>query len=523
MDAQKSSKEIIQRLIETEGVKTVDLSEIGLIDQAIIDLIPDDIALKHKVVSFAQDEKQVYLATPNPFDIYTHDAVSELMHEQPVFYYSPESQIDAYLRRYYVQDDMLFDDVEDNSDGQNSDIDDHAIETLKSQGEEGPAIRYVNNILLNAIQERASDIHIEPHENKLKILYRVDGVLHNASTFPKKMHPSIVSRIKILSSLDIAERRLPQDGRTRMKIFGRDIDLRVSTLPTINGEKIVLRILDKDLHSLNIADIGLEPELQEKFKKCLKEPHGMILVTGPTGSGKTTTLYSALNYVNTDKKNIVTVEDPVEYQLPGINQVEAKPDIGLTFSAGLRSTLRQDPDIIMVGEIRDLETAEIAMRSSLTGHLVFSTLHTNSSTASIMRLIDMGIENYLLSSSLLMVVAQRLVRRICLHCSEEYVPELSQSKALQKEAHIIEGVKLYKGKGCQHCGNTGYWGRVALFELLTFENELRDLVLSGESQDSLRHKAEELGMETLLRNGLKKVRSGMTTVEEVMRVTSEVF
>ncbi|KAA3660908.1 MAG: type II/IV secretion system protein [Calditrichaeota bacterium] len=348
-------------------------------------------------------------------------------------------------------------------------------------------------------------------------------MLHNASTLPKKLHPSIVSRIKILSALDIAERRLPQDGRTRMKIFGRDIDLRVSTLPTINGEKIVLRILDKDLHSLDIAEIGLEKELQEEFKTRLHEPHGMILVTGPTGSGKTTTLYSALNHVNTNEKNIVTVEDPVEYQLQGINQVEAKPDIGLTFSAGLRSTLRQDPDIIMVGEIRDLETAEIAMRSSLTGHLVFSTLHTNSSTASIMRLIDMGIEKHLLCSSLLLIVAQRLVRRICLHCSDVYEPDLSESHVIQKELHLLEGVTLYKGTGCQHCANTGYWGRVALFEMLTFNNALRDLVLSGESQDVLRRKAEEMGMETLLRNGIKKVRSGMTTIDEVLRVTSEVF
>ncbi|KAA3612052.1 MAG: type II/IV secretion system protein [Calditrichaeota bacterium] len=522
MDSPKSSKEIIAKLLKSEGIETVNLSDIGLIEQSTIELIPDEIALKHKVISFAQNEEYVYLATANPFDIYTQDAVRELMHAKPIFHYSLESQVEESLRKYYLHEDVMLDDLDEMGDG-DEDEDSNSIEALKSQGEEGPAIRYVNNILLNAIQERASDIHIEPHEDKLKILYRVDGVLHHASTHSKKLHPSIVSRIKILSALDIAERRLPQDGRTRVKIFGRDIDLRVSSLPTINGEKIVLRILDKDLHSLNIADIGLEGELQEKFKKSLQEPHGMILVTGPTGSGKTTTLYSALNYTNSNEKNIITVEDPVEYQLQGVNQVEAKPDIGLTFSAGLRSTLRQDPDIIMVGEIRDLETAEIAMRSSLTGHLVFSTLHTNSSTASIMRLIDMGIESHLLCSSLLMVVAQRLVRRICLHCSEEYEPDLSQISTFVKNKHLLEGVKLYKGTGCQHCGNTGYWGRVALFELLSFDNALREMILSSESQDVIRRKAEEMGMETLLTNGLKKVIEGMTTIDEVMRVTSEVF
>ncbi len=530
MQLEEKQINIIHTLVEQEGIDKIDLSEVGFIDPDILNRIPEDVAFKHRVIPFSSTSDSICIATANPFDIYAQEAVRLTTNSKPVLFYTPEAQIEEYLRKFYLQE-YTDDEFEDFSDGFEIDVEieeeekeeELNIEILKNQAKHAPAIRFVNNILLKAIQERASDIHFEPQENNLKVRFRIDGVLREVTATPKKLMPGIISRIKIISSLDIAERRLPQDGRCKIKIFGRGVDIRISTLPTVFGEKVVLRILDKEGHSLNINDIGLEEDLKDKFTQALNEPHGIILVTGPTGSGKTTTLYSALNQINSEGKNIVTIEDPVEYQLKGINQMQTKTEIGLTFAAGLRTILRQDPDIIMIGEIRDLEAAEIAMRAAMTGHLVFSTLHTNNSIATILRLIDMGVDKFLICSSILAVMAQRLVRRICFHCTEEYTPEDINLDRVKKEQHLFENVTFLRGKGCTHCGETGYWGRLAIFEILPLNNTIRNVILKDGSYDEIKEVGLEYGMELLLNNGLKKVSDGLTTIEEVMRVTSAVF
>ncbi len=518
----RKNREIIEKLVLEEGIQTIDLEQVGYIKPEVLGLIPDEIALRYKLIPIAQEEDSIAIATSNPFDLDVLDTVYSLSHAEPKIYFAPADEVEKFLSKLYMKHDVFTELGDEVAEGGDAD-DPYSVSALEESEDEAPAIRIVDSILLNAIQERASDIHIEPQEDRLNIFYRIDGVLREAGAYPRRYFNGVVSRIKILSSLDIAEKRLPQDGRSKIKIFGRDIDIRVSTLPTITGEKVVLRILDRDLHSLNIADLGLEPKLQELFKQSLQAPHGMILVTGPTGSGKTTTLYSALNYVNAKEKNIITVEDPVEYRLKGINQVQAHAEIGLTFSAGLRSILRQDPDIIMVGEIRDQETAEIALRASLTGHLVFSTLHTNSSIATIMRLIDMGIDAFLICSSVHLIVAQRLVRRICLHCSDETEPEPHLLARFEKDGDLLQNATFYQGRGCPNCSGTGYWGRVAVFELLPLTNRLRSLIMDNANMEEIRSQALEDGMETLQRNGLKKVINGMTTLEEVMRISSDSF
>lgn len=394
-------------------------------------------------------------------------------------------------------------------------------EESKNGGGELSTVRIVNLIILQAIKERASDIHIEPFEKEIKLRYRIDGVLYDSPPPPKKMQAAIVSRIKIMSDLDIAERRLPQDGRFRVRAQGREVDFRVSCLPTAFGEKIVMRVLDRSgLESLDIEKLGFHAQGLEEFKKALASPYGIILLTGPTGSGKSTTLYSALRVLNKPEVNIVTVEDPVEYQISGINQVSIKPDIGLTFSAGLRSILRQDPDVIMVGEIRDQETADIAIKSALTGHLVFSTLHTNDAAGAVTRLNDMGIEPFLISSSTLLVAAQRLVRRICKKCKKELeVPDEALAKAQMKHAPD-EKVVLYHGAGCPACKNSGYLGRMALIETISIDDDIRNLIMTQTTARQIKLVAIEKGMKTLRMVGLSRVKEGLTTLEEVMRVTA---
>ncbi|MFQ5824483.1 MAG: GspE/PulE family protein [bacterium] len=528
MQNEENLKNIINTLVKQEGIQQVDLSKIGLIDPDILDLIPDEIAIKYKLIPISRNNGSISVTMANPFDILAQEAVQATTKLQPNIYFTPEEQLEEWLGKLYFNSNPSLDDIADTMQPEvevyeEEQDDEMSIEVLKDQAQDAPAIRYVNNILQNAIQERASDIHIEPQEKELKVRLRIDGALREIASPPKKLQGGIISRIKILGSLDIAERRVPQDGRSKLKIFGRNVDIRISTLPTIYGEKVVLRVLDKESHSLNISDLGLEPNLQEKFKQTLSEPHGMILVTGPTGSGKTTTLYSALNYVNTPEKNIITIEDPVEYRLRGINQIQAKPEVGLTFAAGLRAILRQDPDIIMVGEIRDLETAEIAIRAALTGHLVLSTLHTNDSIATIMRLIDMGIDKYLLSSSILLIMAQRLVRRICFHCSDTYQLDQSMINRLKNRNYNLENLTLYRGRGCANCGDTGYWGRVAIFEFFYLNNTIRNLIMKGAGMEEIRSKAQEFDMEMLLTNGLKKAGEGITTIEEILKVASENF
>ncbi len=387
--------------------------------------------------------------------------------------------------------------------------------------EEAPIIRLLNALLLQAVKERASDIHIEPYEKELDVRLRVDGILHRVLSPPKIIQDALISRIKIMSNLDIAEKRLPQDGRIRLLLGGRDIDIRVSVIPTSHGERAVLRLLDRKQGLLGLWEVGFGKEDEKKLEEYLQRPDGIILVTGPTGSGKTTTLYAALNRVHTEEKNIITVEDPIEYQLKGIGQVHVNPRIGLTFASGLRSILRQDPDVIMVGEIRDLETAVIAMQASLTGHLVLSTLHTNDAPSALVRLIDMGIEPFLAASSLTVVLAQRLVRTICPDCKESYEPSEVERSYFSSLSNLPFSFLLYRGKGCDKCKEKGYLGRTGIFELLVIDNEIRSMITEKTDSRTIKNHAISNGMKTLRTDGLGKVLQGITTIEEVLRVTQK--
>lgn len=521
----EQTNNIINALVEKDGIDKVDLASVDEISPEILNLIPEEIATRYKMLPFAKEADVLCVAMANPFDIFAQDLVRSKIDLRPRFFFTPEEELNKWISKLYLEQKNIMPQFDEQAEVgvevQDADHEEElSIEALKDRARDAPAIQYVNYILLKAIQERASDIHIEPRERTMKVRLRIDGVLRELTSPPKRLQSGIISRIKILGAMDIAERRVPQDGRSKIRILGRSIDLRISTLPTIYGEKVVMRILDKGAHSLDVNDIGFEPGLLERFKQAINEPHGMILVTGPTGSGKTTTLYSALNYVNTPEKNIITVEDPVEYRLEGINQVQAKPQIGLTFAAGLRSILRQDPDIIMVGEIRDRDTADIAVKAALTGHLVFSTLHTNTSVATIMRLIDMGVDKFLICSSVLLVLAQRLVRRICLHCSEPHQIDSETLQRLKIDPAVFEGAEPHKGAGCNHCGGSGYLGRAAVYEFLLLNNRLREMIMKDASMDELVRAAKELGMDTLWDNGLKKVARGITTIEEVLRVAS---
>ena len=393
--------------------------------------------------------------------------------------------------------------------------DESDIDKLKDMASEAPVIKYVNSLIDTAVKRRASDIHIEPFERGLSIRFRIDGILYDYEIPPKPMQAAIISRTKLLAALDIAERRLPQDGKISMRISGKEIDLRVSTLPTVYGEGVVIRILEKESIILEMSNLGMNPVIEEKFKNLISLPHGIIMVTGPTGSGKTTTLYCALNHINSSTNKIITIEDPVEYQLHGINQIQVKPEIGLTFAKGLRSIVRQDPDVIMIGEIRDLDTAEIAVQSSLTGHLVFSTLHTNDSVSAVIRMIDIGVERFLVSSSLRSVLAQRLVRRICPHCKK---PRGMISEYLGYKPNN-EDFELFKGEGCRQCSETGYIGRVGLYEILIINDAISRGISQGVDLIDLRKIAEKQGFKTMYDDGLEKVRAGITTFAEVMRVS----
>jgi type IV pilus assembly protein PilB len=391
------------------------------------------------------------------------------------------------------------------------------LKTLEKAAEEAPVVKLVNLLLTQAIKDKASDIHIEPEEDKVRVRFRIDGILHETSTAPKSLQSVITSRIKILSSMDIAETRKPQDGRIRLKMENKAIDMRVSSFPTIHGENLVLRVLDKSSVILGLGDLGFSEKDLKDFDKIIKQPYGIILVTGPTGSGKTTTLYSALYTINSMDKNIITVEDPVEYEMPLIRQTQVNPKAGLTFAAGLRSILRQDPDVVMVGEIRDKETADIAIQASLTGHLVFSTLHTNDAPSAVTRLIDMGVEPFLISSSVIGILAQRLVRKICPECKEKSAVPSEVAKQLGLKGEAV----FYHGKGCKNCKASGYTGRIGIFEFLHVTEGIKKMIIGRASADDLKKKALEEGMKTLRVDGIDKVKLGMTTVEEILRVTEE--
>lgn len=438
-----------------------------------------------------------------------------------VFTCDPKA-IDEYMAKFYGQEaqninKMIEDIGEKNIEFLREDEEDTGH--LKDLASEAPIIKLVNLFITKAVESRASDIHIESFEDELKVRYRIDGVLHDVESTPRNLQAAIISRVKIMAKLNIAERRLPQDGRIRLKVGEREVDLRVSTIPVIYGESVVMRILHKEGIVIDLNLLGFPPDTLSGFNRLIKKPNGIILVTGPTGSGKTTTLYGALDKINSPDKKIITVEDPVEYQLKGVNQIQMKPQIGLNFANTLRHIVRQDPDIIMIGEIRDLETAEVAIQSALTGHLVFSTLHTNDAPSALTRLLDMGVESFLLSSTVRGILAQRLVRVICPECKE---PDLSiADKEELKMLGTGNSITLYIGKGCEKCAYTGYYGRAGIFELLEVNDGIRKLILKNSDSNQIREIARQNGMKTLLEDGIEKVRIGMTTLSEVLRVTQE--
>ncbi|MDE2141920.1 MAG: type IV-A pilus assembly ATPase PilB [Elusimicrobia bacterium] len=527
---------LLQFLAEKTGISFVSLADIGDISEDAVAAVPEAIARQKMLMPFNKTKDRLTVAIADPLDVMVLDDLKMLTGCDVIGCLASESEISAAHEKYYKQatsQEALEDIVKQSAvDEAAADEIEHVEEksaqeseaALERDAEEAPVIKMVNLIMAGAVKSRASDIHIEPYQKELRIRYRIDGVLHEQPSPPKKFHNAICARIKIMSNLNIAEKRIPQDGRLKLKIEGKEIDMRVSVLPCAPGEKIVMRILDSSGLKVNMTQLGFEPEAMAVFKKAMEAPYGVNLVTGPTGSGKSTTLYSALANLNTPDTNIITAEDPVEYQLKGINQVQIHNQVGLTFAAALRSFLRQDPDVIMVGEIRDQETATIAINAALTGHLVFSTLHTNDTSQTITRLGMMGVEPFLISAAMLMVEAQRLVRGICPKCKEPYEVEkdwLLKLGVPEAQLQVTDGGKvvLYKGKGCENCATTGYRGRQGLYEVMEMTDAIRQLVLDRASAKMIKTQSMKQGMLTLRMCAIRKILSGATTVEEMMRVT----
>lgn len=509
--------ELLKSLSELSGLPYIDLSNY-VVPTNLLDAIPVKFVVQKEIIPLERKDNILKVAVSDHLDIHSIDELRLLIgcDIQPVI--GSEKEIKRIIKSSYgVGADTVNQMVEDRKEDLTV-----LSEELPQDGdvlemaEQASLIKFVNQILIEAIQERATDIHVEPYEKELRIRYRTDGVLHKIALPPQiqNFQPAIVSRIKIMAQLNIAEKRLPQDGRIKLQVGGREIDIRVSIIPTLFGENVVLRLLDKSSVLYPLDSLGMRYDHLKIFEKMILQPYGIILVTGPTGSGKTTTLYSALNKINTLERHIITIEDPVEYYLPGINQIQVKTQIGLTFASGLRNILRHDPNIIMIGEIRDLDTAEIAIQSALTGHLVFSTLHTNDAPSAITRLVDMGMEAYLLSSSIEGVMSQRLVRVICKECKEEYTPEQKTNPLSDEQIKT-----LYKGRGCEKCRGTGYRGRMGIFELLTLNEELKELIVSNAPANKIRQVAIKQGMRTLRQDGWEKVKEGVTTINEVLTAT----
>ena len=533
--------ELISVLSEGLGVPLIDLKRFK-IDYEIAKIVPIDIARRYQIIPISKMGDTITLTMADPLNIFAIDHVEALTGYKINPIISPGEDILQAIELSYP------DTTKGVIDNLVKEIAVSSIEFIKEEKEilptdqeldrisrEPPVIKITNMLLEEATNKRASDILIEPWDIKLRVRFRIDGILHEEQAPPKSMHPSIVSRVKVMSNLNIAEHRLPQDGRFKAKILDREIDFRVSILPSSLGEKVAIRILDKSQAMLDIEKLGFSEETVSKLKNVAKSPHGMILVCGPTGSGKTTTLYSLLKLVDTPEKNIVTVEDPVEYQLEGINQVTVRPQIGLTFAGALRSILRQDPNVIMIGEIRDYETVDIAIKSALTGHLALSTLHTTTSSGAIVRLVNMGVEPYLINSSLICVLAQRLVRKICFYCKEKYTLEKeiidtlklntgrleNRGLASNSQSHIIKKYEFFRGKGCTHCFNTGYSGRMGLAEILLLSAKIRELILSRAQEHIIKQETRKEGMRTLREEGMDAALKGITTVQEVLRVTAQ--
>ncbi|HOF03372.1 MAG TPA: GspE/PulE family protein, partial [Atribacterota bacterium] len=513
-----SKKEMMALLSEEISVPAIDLDG-KTYDPSIVAILSEEISRKHHLVIIGKKNDKLVVAMANPLDVYIHDEIKIKTGYEIEPYLAFSDDINKVLDSIYGITENWQQMMGEISSLPVTAVEEDAeeMEITKSvtESHEAPVIALVNLIMLRAIKEEASDIHIEPYgDRSLKVRYRIDGILHDIMSPPRSLHMAIISRIKIMSNLNIAERRLPQDGRIKVQVHGREVNFRVSTIPSVNGESAVLRILDPASINLDLKALGFSKDNYKKFLQLIEKPNGIILVTGPTGSGKSTTLYAAL-------KKIMTIEDPVEYRLDGINQLQAKPKIGLTFAAGLRSFLRQDPDIMLVGEIRDKETAEIAIQASLTGHLVLSTLHTNDAPSSIIRLVDMGIEPFLISSSVIGVLAQRLTRKICTYCKKEATLS-DEIKMVMQEFNIApDEIKLYYGEGCEHCKHTGYKGRTALFEFMVINDKISELIYKNASLAEIRDTAiQENGMITLKEDGLQKIREGVTTLEEVLRATS---
>lgn len=509
----------------------INLARMGLHPE-VTGLVPRELAHNHKVIPVSRLDNRLFLAMADPLNVLALDDIKRITKLEVFPMIASEKAILDKLNNLdtksssmedIIQDAQKQADIEAEADNlvlTKETIEDISLDQLAASTEEGPVIKLANLILLQAIKDRASDVHIEPFEKMVRLRYRIDGSLMDATPPPKNLQIALISRLKIMSNLNIAERRLPQDGRMRMKVGGKDIDLRVSFLPTVHGEKVVLRVLDKSNLSASIEKLGMDTETFRRFRAAVDAPHGLILVTGPTGSGKTTTLYSALNELNNPDYNIVTVEDPVEFQIPGINQVPVNKDIGLTFAAALRSILRQDPDIVMIGEIRDEETAEIAVEAALTGHQVLSTMHCNDAAGAIARLDDMGIAPFLISSSVILACAQRLMRRICPVCKEPVTYPSKMFQDLDIDPQLFEGSTLHKGRGCDRCKNSGYTGRAAIIEVMTITDEIRKLVIARSSSMEVAKIAIAQGMKTLRVVALDKAREGISTLEQVLLLTS---
>ncbi len=503
------------------GVPSVRLEEVK-IPADVVSLVPSEVASKFQVIPIARIGRQLTLAMANPQNIFIIDDVKFITGLDVKAVVCAEASIKKAIDRYYDQADALASVIKE-MDGDVEVLEEEQDQDLglaAAMDENAPVVKLVNSLLTEALRRGASDIHVEPYEAKLRVRFRVDGVLHDVMTPPMRLRSAIVSRLKIMSELDIAERRVPQDGRIKIKIKGKKVDVRVSTAPTVHGEKVVMRILDASNLQLDLKKLGFDPLGLQNLLRAISLPYGMVLVTGPTGSGKTTTLYSALSRLNTDDTNIMTAEDPVEYNIEGINQVQVNEEIGLNFSTALKAFLRQDPNIIMVGEVRDLDTASIAVKAALTGHLVLSTVHTNDSASTVNRLVDMGIEPFLVASSLNLILAQRLARRICKHCKSEV------GMASEEVLHELGwdpkrgSFKMYKGKGCPECNMTGYAGRLGLYEVLHCSPGMREKILERASSAELKRKAIQEGMVTLRLHAISKVQDGITTVEEVLKETA---
>ncbi|MBV6496258.1 MAG: type IV-A pilus assembly ATPase PilB [Acidobacteria bacterium ACB1] len=568
------SDDVITAVLSRQyGVPSINL-ELFQIEPEVIKLISHEVALKYSVLPVSKVGASLTLAMADPTNVFAMDDIKFMtgFNVEPVIsaessiqhaigkYYTGSSEIDIFDAAFAEEAEVAFNgnghhahtnghakagstaaeglqdgdlDVSldrfqfDSSDHENFEVveenDEIDLAALARASEDAPVVRLVNVLLVDSLRRGASDIHVEPYEKDFRIRFRIDGVLYDVMHPPMKIRDPLISRLKIMSKLDISEKRLPQDGRIKIKVKidnrSRELDFRVSTLPTLFGEKVVLRLLDKEKLMLDMTKLGFEVESLEKFQRAISNPYGMVLVTGPTGSGKTNTLYSALQSLNTPETNIMTAEDPVEFNLQGINQVQMKEQIGLNFAAALRSFLRQDPNIVLVGEIRDFETAEIAIKAALTGHLVLSTLHTNDAPSTVSRLVNMGIEPFLVATSVNIIQAQRLIRRICKECKEEVHMPSEGLVEIGFKPEEVGDVRLYKGRGCQACNNTGYKGRVGLYEVMEITDELRELIIIGASAMELRRKAIELGMITLRESGLCKIRDGITTIEEVIKET----